>query len=105
MYPPALIAEETARIVGGNLTLDGYLRAHRGGSTFRLSRTDRRAIYDEVLTALCGTVQGRARAAQIAGFEAPAHWLCDPAPPTLRGGRDYEKLILDEQEDDESRRG
>lgn len=40
-----LLVEECARIKDGELDLAAYLKAHRGGSSFRLSRKARRAIF------------------------------------------------------------
>jgi hypothetical protein len=103
-YPAALIAEESARIIDGRLTWAQYRKASRSGSAFRISRKDRRAIYDIALTALCGTVQGRAQALEIIGCERTASttaWVADDSttePRASVGSFDYEGAILDEAE-------
>ena len=42
---PELLAEENARILSNRLSLDTYLRFHRTGSKFLISRADRKAIF------------------------------------------------------------
>lgn len=46
----ALFAEEKARIEDGNLTAVGYLKVARYGSTFRIDRKTRRALWTALVT-------------------------------------------------------
>jgi len=83
MYPPALLTEETARIQSLGWDPEAYIRCSRSGSAFRLSRADRKAIFDQVATEHAQTEQGRRELADTCGAGlSPAYlaaWIAGPA--------------------------